>query len=275
LAVGLTYLGVEKPWRGKAIAGASAVPSADKSVAVLPFEDLSENKDQAYFSDGLSEELIELLAKVPGLRVPARTSSFYFKEKQATLEDIAKALSVANVLEGSVRKSGQTLRITTELVRIQTGTPIWSETFDRQLDDIFKIQDEIAGAVVASRRVSLLSGAAPRAIPTTNTEAYTHYLKCLQARNLETREDYVAGVAECRRAVELDPRFAAAWQVLGIPIAASSWRKEIPPTRKLDRGPSWRFNAHWRLILAAPMLICRLPTCCIKWISIQRRQRRN
>ena len=129
LVLGLTYLVVEKPWRAKpsatpAIAAASSAARStvsDKSVAVLPLEDLSEKKDQGYFSDGLSEELIELLAKVPGLRVPARTSSFYFKGKQATLEEIAKALNVSHVLEGSVRKSGQTLRITTELVEIDTS----------------------------------------------------------------------------------------------------------------------------------------------------------
>jgi TolB-like protein/tetratricopeptide (TPR) repeat protein len=223
LVLGLTYLVVEKPWRAKpsatpAIAAASSAARStvsDKSVAVLPLEDLSEKKDQGYFSDGLSEELIELLAKVPGLRVPARTSSFYFKGKQATLEEIAKALNVSHVLEGSVRKSGQTLRITTELVEIDSGTPVWSETFDRRLDDIFKVQDEIAGAVVASLKVSLLGGSAPRAAPTANSEAYTFYLKCLQAATLETRESTAAGIADCRRAIELDPNYAPAWALLG------------------------------------------------------------
>jgi TolB-like protein len=161
--------------------------AVDKSVAVLPFEDLSENKDQAYFSDGLSGELIDLLAKVPGLRVPARTSSFYFKGKQATLQEIAKALNVTHVLEGTVRKSGQTLRITTDLVRVDTGTPMWSETYDRKLDDIFKIQDDIAGSVVSALKVSLLGGTVPRATPTANSAAYTAYLNCWKGG--DTRED--------------------------------------------------------------------------------------
>src|ERR1700729_4100019 len=141
--------------------GAPAIP--EKSVAVLPFVDMSEKKDQEYFSDGLSEELIDMLTKVPELRVPARTSSFYFKGKQATVPEIAKALGVADVLEGSVRKSGNTLRITAQLIRVATGYHLWSETYDRKLDDIFKIQDEIAGAVVKALKVSLLIDALPRA----------------------------------------------------------------------------------------------------------------
>ena len=136
---------------------------SDKSIAVLPFVDMSEKKDQEYFSDGLSEELIDMLTKVPDLRVPARTSSFYFKGKQATIADIAKALGVAHVLEGSVRKSGNTLRITAQLIRVDNGYHVWSETYDRKLDDIFKIQDEIAGAVVTALRVQLLPMQQPAA----------------------------------------------------------------------------------------------------------------
>lgn len=183
--------------------------AVDKSVAVLPFEDLSENKDQAYFSDGLSGELIDLLAKVPGLRVPARTSSFYFKGKQATLQEIAKALNVTHVLEGTVRKSGQTLRITTDLVRVDTGTPMWSETYDRKLDDIFKIQDDIAGSVVSALKVSLLGSTVPRATPTANSAAYTAYLKCWKGG--DNREDLAAAQKSCEEAIALDPNFAPGW----------------------------------------------------------------
>jgi TolB-like protein len=152
IALGLAYLAVNKLWLEKHTAGTQPVaamapapaPAAqvisEKSVAVLPFIDMSEKKDQEYFSDGLSEELIDMLTKIPDLRVPARTSSFYFKGKQATIADIAKALGVAHVLEGSVRKSGNTLRITAQLIRVDSGYHIWSETYDRQFDDIFKIQ---------------------------------------------------------------------------------------------------------------------------------------
>jgi TolB-like protein len=121
---------------------------------VLPFVDMSEKKDQEYFADGLSEELIDMLTKIPELRVPARTSSFYFKTRPSTLPEIAKALSVAHVLEGSVRKAGNHLRITAELVRVNSGYHLWSETDDRQLDDIFKVQDEIAIADAARHRLT-------------------------------------------------------------------------------------------------------------------------
>jgi TolB-like protein len=179
------------------VTAAPAIP--EKSVAVLPFVDMSEKKDQEYFSDGLSEELIDMLTKVPGLRVPARTSSFYFKGKQATVPEIAKALGVADVLEGSVRKSGNHLRITAQLVRADNGYHLWSETYDRQLDDIFKVQDDIAGAVVKALKVSLLEGQTPRATPTTNTEAYTLYL---QGRSFWPRHS----AADNKKAADCLPR---------------------------------------------------------------------
>jgi TolB-like protein len=111
---------------------------------------MSEKRDQEYFSDGLSEELIELLGETPGLRVIARTSSFYFKGRAEKLETIAAELRVANILEGSVRKSGDRLRVTAQLIRADTSEHLWSETFDRDLHDVFKVQDEIASAVVTA-----------------------------------------------------------------------------------------------------------------------------
>jgi TolB-like protein/tetratricopeptide (TPR) repeat protein len=191
--------------------------STQKSVAVLPFEDLSQHKDQAYFSDGLASELIDLLAKVPGLRVPARMSSFYFKGKQATLQEVAHALNVSHVLEGTVRSSGQTLRVTADLVNVETGTPVWSETYDRKLDDVFKIQDDIAGSVVGALKVSLLGKAVPRAMPTSNSAAYTEYLKCQEDLLIENRDGAEAAIRDCQRAADLDPNFAPAW--LGLAAA--------------------------------------------------------
>jgi TolB-like protein len=182
-----------------------------KSVAVMPFEDLSQNKDEAYFSDGLAGELIDLLAKVPGLRVPARMSSFYFKGRQATLQEIARALNVTHVLEGTVRSSGQTLRITTDLVSVDTGTPVWSETYDRKLDDVFKIQDDIAGSVVGALKVSLLGKAAPRAMPTANSAAYTAYLKCQEDLSIENREGAEDAIRDCQQSADLDSKFVPAW----------------------------------------------------------------
>jgi adenylate cyclase len=198
----------QDPLRAMTPTGTSA---NDKSVAVLPFEDLSEKKDQAYFSDGLSSELIDLLAKIPGLRVPARTSSFYFKGRQATLQDIAHALSVTHVLEGTVRKAGDTLRVTTDLVNVNDGTPMWSQSYDRKLDDVFKIQDEIAASVVGALKISLLGGASPRATPTANPAAYNAFLQCQAASRRSNRDEIARAVQFCEQAVALDPNFVPGW----------------------------------------------------------------
>jgi len=123
-------------------------------VAVLPFVNMSSDKEQAYFSDGLTEELIDLLGRVPDLRVPARTSSFYFKGKDETIANIALQLKVRYVLEGSVRKAGQRLRITAQLIRADNAYLLWSQTYDRDDSDVFAVQDDIARAVVAALQVS-------------------------------------------------------------------------------------------------------------------------
>jgi transcriptional activator of cad operon len=129
---------------------------AQTSIAVLPFLDLtSESMDQEYFADGMTEELIDRLSKVPGLRVPPPTSSFYFKGKKISIADIAKSLGVAYVLDGSLRKSGSTMRIAARLVRADSGFVVWSETYDRQSDDTLKTQDDIAGEVTNALRQSI------------------------------------------------------------------------------------------------------------------------
>ena len=191
------------------VPAALAIP--EKSVAVLPFMDMSEKKDQEYFSDGLSEELIDMLTKVPDLRVPARTSSFYFKGKQVTIAEIAKALSVAHVLEGSVRKSGNTLRVTAQLIRVDNGYHMWSQTYDRTLDDVFKVQDEIAGAVVKALKASLLETATPRSAPTSSVQAYTLYLQARKIWTGGTQADFGRASDYLKRAIDLDPKFAQAW----------------------------------------------------------------
>src|SRR5436190_9856555 len=132
----------------------TAIP--EKSIAVLPFVDMSAGKDQEYFSDGISEELLNLLAKIPQLQVTARTSSFAFKGKETGIPEIARTLHVAHVLEGSVRKAGNSVRITAQLIKAGTDTHLWSQTYDRKLDDIFAIQDEIAADVVKQLKVTLL-----------------------------------------------------------------------------------------------------------------------
>jgi transcriptional activator of cad operon len=136
-------------------AGPAAVP-AQTSIAVLPFLDLtSESMDQEFFADGMTEELIDRLSKIPGLRVPPPTSSFYFKGRKISIADIAKSLGVAYVLDGSLRKSGSTMRIAARLVRADNGFVVWSETYDRPLDDTLKIQDDIAGEVTKALRQSI------------------------------------------------------------------------------------------------------------------------
>jgi TolB-like protein/tetratricopeptide (TPR) repeat protein len=225
-AVIVGYLIVDKPWLAKPVAserpGVAVVPTAapaapaipEKSVAVLPFIDMSEKRDQEYFSDGLSEELIDLLCKIPELRVPARTSSFYFKGKAEDIRTIASRLLVAHVLEGSVRKSGNHLRVTAQLVRADNGYHLWSETYDRKLDDIFKTQDEIAGAVVKALKVSLLTGEPPIAQLTTSSEAYELYLRARALISRDTSDDTLKAYADLRRAVTLDAKFALAWASL-------------------------------------------------------------
>jgi len=134
---------------------------ADASIAVLPLVNMSSDREQDYFSDGLSEELLNLLAQVPGLHVAGRTSSFSFKDKQATIGEIGRALNVATVLEGSVRKSGGRVRITAQLVKAGDGYHLWSQTYDRELTDIFAVQDEIAAAVVDALKLRLLPADRP------------------------------------------------------------------------------------------------------------------
>jgi eukaryotic-like serine/threonine-protein kinase len=189
----------------------TAKPLGEKSIAVLPFIDLSEKTDQGYFSDGLSEELIDLLAQVKDLKVIARTSSFYFKGKPVTIAQIAKALGVDNVLQGSVRRAGNTLRVNAQLIRADTGYHLWSETYDRELNDVFKLQDEIADSVVKALKMSLLNGATPRATPTASSEAYTLYLQARTIFSHGSHLDHQKAADYLQQALALDPKFAPAW----------------------------------------------------------------
>jgi len=235
LAVALAYFVVDKLWISKHLAAPPiAMPAAEKgvqsasallspvasstapphSIAVLPFVDLSEKKDQEYFSDGLSEELIDLLARVPDLRVPARTSSFYFKGRSDDISAIARQLHVANVLEGSVRKAGNTIRITVQLIRADSGFHVWSNSYDRDLRDIFKIQDEIAESVIAALKVKLALG--PVGHRTDNSAAYNEYLLGRQFDSRGTSDAMQAATQAYRKAVELDPGFSAAYAGLAI-----------------------------------------------------------
>jgi TolB-like protein/Tfp pilus assembly protein PilF len=189
-------------------------PVSEHSIAVLPFVNMSSDKEQEYFSDGISEELLNQLAKIHELRVIARTSSFAFKGKEIGVADIARALNVANVLEGSIRKSGNKLRITAQLIRAVDSSHLWSETYDRDITDIFAVQDEISLAVVAQLRLKLL-GAAPTA-KAVNPQAYALFLQARQLRRQGTRENYEQAIALLQQALNLDANYAAAWNELGV-----------------------------------------------------------
>ena len=193
-------------------ATAGQVAASDKSIAVLPFVNLSSDKEQDYFADGISEDLLNLLAKIPQLQVTARASSFSFKGKDVAIPDIARTLHVAHVLEGSVRRAGNTVRITAQLVDAATDTQLWSQTYDRKLDDIFAIQDEIAADVVKQLQVKLL-GAAPKA-RTTDPEAYALYLQAVQLGRQNTAEAYKQSDTLYRKVLAIDPRYPPAWAAL-------------------------------------------------------------
>ena len=193
----------------------------EKSIAVLPFVDMSEKHDQGYFSDGLAEELLDLLSQVPDLRVPARTSSFYFKGRSDDIATIAGKLRVAHLLEGSVRRSGKRIRVTAQLIRADNGYHLWSKTYDRNVSDIFQVQDEIANAVVSALKAQLLASQ-PLAIRhrTDNIEAYGQYLLGNQLRERDTLESNPQALEAYRRAVALDPHYAAAYSG----VAEAEWR---------------------------------------------------
>jgi TolB-like protein/Flp pilus assembly protein TadD len=178
----------------------------------MPFVNMSSDKEQDFFSDGISEELLNLLAKITPLHVAARTSSFSFKGKEVPIPEIAKILHVAHVLEGSVRKSGNQVRITAQLIRAADGYHLWSQTYDRKLDDIFAIQDEISADVVKQLKVTLL-GAVPT-VRQTDPKAYALYLEANQIGYQRTADAYKQTDALYRQVLAIDPRYAPAWHGL-------------------------------------------------------------
>src|ERR1700722_16132757 len=193
---------------------APALPASEKSIAVLPFVDMSEKKDQEYFSDGLSEELIDLLAHSADLKVIARTSSFQFKGKNEDMRTIGQQLGVSNLLEGSVRTSGRTVRVTAQLIRVSDGSHRWSQSYDRDMRDIFKVQDAIAAAVVTALEATMAGGTQTSEAADANPEAYKAVLRGRFFRQKETREDSERAVAAFQEALRLDPNYALAFAEL-------------------------------------------------------------
>ena len=198
----------------------SQVTSIDpNSIAVLPFVDMSPAKDQEYFTDGLTENLLHALAQIRELKVAGRTSSFAFKGLNSDLRDIGKQLNVSSILEGSVQKAGARIRITTQLINVEDGYHLWSKTFDRDLTDIFSVQDEIAGAVANALRISLLGDESVTKTTTNDFEAYNAYLRGLSYFNKRTNDDWDLAIEQYQLALEKDPDMALAWAGLSRAIS--------------------------------------------------------
>jgi adenylate cyclase len=186
----------------------------DKSIAVLPFVNMSDDASNEYFSDGLSEELLNLLAKIPELKVASRSSAFQFKGEKFDLKEVAKKLDVAHVLEGSVRKAGNQIRITAQLIKADDGYHMWSETYDRSLDNIFAIQDEISAAVVAALKIELL-GEAPKS-QVVDPEAYALMLKARYLHAQWSKENFEKAIEATKQALEIEPGYAEGWASLSV-----------------------------------------------------------
>jgi TolB-like protein/lipoprotein NlpI len=200
-------------------------PNADNSIAVLPFVNMSSDEEQEYFSDGLSEELLNLLARIPELKVAARTSSFSFKDKDLAIPEIASRLNVAHVLEGSVRTHGNQIRVTAQLIQADDGYHLWSETYDRQLDNVFQIQEEIAVAVTEALRITLL-GDAPK-IRKTDPRTYQLFLEGQYLKRQFSRDALNRAVEAFKQAVEIDPAYAPAWAELADTYLWGGYRDEL------------------------------------------------
>jgi TolB-like protein/tetratricopeptide (TPR) repeat protein len=257
-------------------AATTAKPSAPAeadlpSIAVLPFVNISDDAANEYFADGLSEELLNVLSKIRGLRVASRTSAFSFKGVQVDIPTAARKLNVATILEGSVRKSGSRVRITAQLVHVATDSHLWSQTYDRELEDIFAVQDDIAHAVVTEMRGALMpeGSAAPGSAQVTaevqsavkgrsrNAEAYRLHLQGSFFMNRYNAEDMTTAVGYFRRAVDLDPEYATAWASLSycyldqgangwVPFAEAAERARETARRALEVEPELAAG-HWAM----------------------------
>jgi adenylate cyclase len=203
---------------------------------VLPFTDMSEKKDQEYFADGMAEEIIDLLVKIPGLKVISRTSSFQFKGKTEDLRSIGTTLGVAYVLQGSVRKSGDHLRVTAQLINAQDGTHLWSQNYDRDLSDVLKMQDEIAISLVRALQIEVGQNGIDSRPALRNAEAYTLYLRGLHARDRFDQEGTEQAIGDFERVLELDPAFAPAELWLGNAYFVLGLYGFIPPTIAFEKA---------------------------------------
>jgi TolB-like protein/DNA-binding winged helix-turn-helix (wHTH) protein/Flp pilus assembly protein TadD len=265
LALVAAYFLIDKGVLSRHETTVTGVVVSDKSIAVLPFTDMSEKKDQEYFADGMAEEIINLLVKVPELKVISRTSSFQFKGKTEDLRTIARQLGVPYVLQGSVRKSGDRLRVTAQLISSKDGTPLWSQTYDRDLSDVLKMQDEIAAQVVRALQIEVSASDLVSRPALPNTESYTLYLQGLHASERFDQQGWEQAVSYFQRALDLDPsftdaaaQFAGAYNNLGqfnfmLPdVAFEQARRAAELALKLDPALAYAYAvlgdirmAHW------------------------------
>ena len=207
LAAAVLVFAYDKWWIG---------PPPERSVAVLPFTNMSAEEDSAYFSDGLADTMLHMLAQVPNLRVPARTSSFEFRDFEGDISEIGRRLNVGAVLEGSVQLHGDKVRVIAQLIDVSDGYHLWSSTFDRDFKDIFAIQDDIAREVVAALEISMSDETAERLDygGTENTDAYTEYLLAVDSLNPWTSTAVDNALPHLEKAIQLDPDYARAHAML-------------------------------------------------------------
>jgi TolB-like protein/Tfp pilus assembly protein PilF len=216
------------------------------SIAVLPFADMSPGRDQEYFSDGITEELLNVLAQLPELRVASRTSAFSFKDKGIAVDSIARALRVRHVLEGSVRKAGERVRITAQLIDAATGYHLWSETYDRDLRDVFAVQDEISREIVRQLQITLAGGRGGAVLAkkeTDDPEAHALVLRGIHIYRMDTHAGYEQAETLLKQAIARDPDYARAYAALAGVYSSQAYRRHGPVealTRKaqdaLDRA---------------------------------------
>lgn len=232
-----------------------AVPPDPKSIAVLPFTDMSPEQNHQYMSDGIADEILNVLAQAPDLKVIARTSSFAFRGQNLDVAEIAKRLSVAHVLEGSVRTSGKNLRITAQLIRVADSTRAWSDKYDRPLVDIFVVQDEIANAIAQTLQISLQGGTLDRRKGgTRNLEAYQLFLRADAADEQATKESFDAAERYAKQAIELDPDYGLAWDVLS---DVASLRADSGFVRSIDGYEQARKIAQHTLQISPELVTAR------------------
>jgi TolB-like protein len=221
------------------------IPILERSIAVLPFEDMSAQQDQEYFCDGIAEEIINSLTQLDNLKVIARTSTFAFKNKQEDIREIGKILGVNTVLEGSVQKVGNRLRITAQLINVEDGSQLWSEQFDRELEDVFIIQDEISEAIVDKLRVKLLGVPGETTVhrQTENIEAYNLYLKGRFFWHRRTVDDLLKSMQSLEQAIELDTTYALAYAGLADVYVIMSWWGYFPREEGFEKGKTYAYKA--------------------------------